>query len=86
MSITSEPSTWQITQPQATDPNTWIVAIILSGDGIVKVVFVQSKMQKADLYTKNTPQEIYKKHTKEYIEELPKWDDEAMRKGVGMVS
>jgi hypothetical protein len=35
-------------------------------DGIVKIIFVRSKDNKSDIFTKNTNQEIYERHSREY--------------------
>ena len=49
-------------------------------EGIVKVVFVRSENNLADILTKNTSQDIFKKHANKLLTELPKSQD---RKGVG---
>lgn len=41
-------------------------------EGIVKVVFVRSENNLSDILTKNTPQEVFNRHTKKYLAELPK--------------
>ena len=50
------------------EPSTWIQGIILFDNmwkkGIVKIVFVRSDNNKADLMTKNLGNELYAKHTK----------------------
>ena len=41
-------------------------------EGVVKVVFVRSENNLSDILTKNTPQEVFNRHTKKYLAELPK--------------
>ena len=36
-------------------------------DGVVKIVFVRSKENKSDIFTKNTDGETHEKHTKDYL-------------------
>ena len=38
---------------------------------VVKVIFVRSENNIADILTKNTPQEIFNRHTGKYLDELP---------------
>ena len=40
-------------------------------DGLIKIVFVRTKENIADLFTKNLPQELHKKHTEKVIHEKP---------------
>ena len=49
-------------------------------EGIVKIVFVRSENNIADVLTKNASQEIFKKHASKLLTDLPKSKD---RKGVG---
>jgi hypothetical protein len=37
-------------------------------DGIVKVILVKSRDNKSDIFTKNTNQETYERHTEGYVE------------------
>ena len=41
-------------------------------DGIIKIVFVRSENNVADILTKNTSQEIFNRHQKKYLHDLPK--------------
>ena len=41
-------------------------------DGIVKIVFVKSENNVADILTKNTSQETFNRHTGKYLDDLPK--------------
>jgi hypothetical protein len=38
-------------------------------DGVVKVIFVKSSENDADLFTKNLPGEVYEKHSRKFMEE-----------------
>ena len=38
-------------------------------DGIIKIVFVKSEDNKADIFTKNITEELFEKHIREYMTE-----------------
>jgi Reverse transcriptase (RNA-dependent DNA polymerase) len=40
-------------------------------DGIIKIVFIKSEDNDADVFTKNTAEEIYMRHTKKFIQDIP---------------
>jgi hypothetical protein len=49
-------------------------------DGIIKVVFVKSEDNDADIFTKNTSEEIFHRHAEKIIEEVGGKEDEQEKK------
>jgi hypothetical protein len=50
-------------------------------DGIIKVIFVKSEDNDADIFTKNTSEEIFKRHADKIIEEVGEKEDQQEKKG-----
>jgi ferric iron reductase protein FhuF len=45
-------------------------------DGIIKVVFVKSEDNDADIFTKNTTEELFEKHSKKMVEKVKQANNE----------
>jgi hypothetical protein len=43
--------------------------------GIIKIIFVKSEENDADIYTKNLSEELFERHTEKYMDELDENDE-----------
>jgi hypothetical protein len=73
----------QTTRPQVREPNTLtlefiLFEILLITDGIIKTKFVRTDDNTADIFTKNTSEILFVKHSDKLIEDLEELYEELL--------